>query len=255
MAEFKKLSDVNVIESMKEGLNVLVEDGGEIVKLAAESLVPETTDLTGVVKSVNGIVPNELGDVQVPGLPEITELDEGKVLSVLGGNWVAVENNAFPSSEEFDQILMDKDKIIFNNICAFMQISATGYTDRYMLDRNNTDFKELDASEIVPGDTYRVKIGGWSEAFTMGDNNKIGYTEGFTGSYTGSEYFTMEFNVGWPSEIAEISGLFTNATNSSSKVIVIHCAHPMAFKDSVDGKTYYLKRNSTTGAVAAFDTL
>ena len=39
--EFKKLSDVNVIEEMKDGLNMLVEDGGEIVKISANSMIPE----------------------------------------------------------------------------------------------------------------------------------------------------------------------------------------------------------------------
>ena len=41
MAEFKRLSDVNVIESMSAQTNVLVEENGEIVKLAANSMVPE----------------------------------------------------------------------------------------------------------------------------------------------------------------------------------------------------------------------
>lgn len=39
--EFKKLSDVNVIESISDTLNVLVEDNGEVVKIAANNLVPE----------------------------------------------------------------------------------------------------------------------------------------------------------------------------------------------------------------------
>lgn len=73
--EFKKLSDVNAIEGMKENLNVLVEDNGEIVKLAANSMIPEDVALksdipTGVVKSINGEVPDENGNVQVSGLPE-----------------------------------------------------------------------------------------------------------------------------------------------------------------------------------------
>lgn len=59
--EFKRLSDVNAIEEMKDGLNVLVEDDGEIVKLAADSMisnaipVPETAQIgqTVVVKSVD----------------------------------------------------------------------------------------------------------------------------------------------------------------------------------------------------------
>lgn len=39
--EFKKLSDVNVIESMSESTNVLVEENGDIVKISANSLIPE----------------------------------------------------------------------------------------------------------------------------------------------------------------------------------------------------------------------
>ena len=39
--EFKKLSDVNILEEKKTGLNVLVEDAGEIVKIAANSMIPE----------------------------------------------------------------------------------------------------------------------------------------------------------------------------------------------------------------------
>ena len=60
--EFKKLSDVNSIEGMKENLNVLVEDSGEIVKIAANNMIPEdyipapATAIAGqtlIVKSVD----------------------------------------------------------------------------------------------------------------------------------------------------------------------------------------------------------
>lgn len=50
--EFKKLSDVNVIEAMKDGLNVLVEDGGEIVKLAANSMIPEDVALKSDIPNI-----------------------------------------------------------------------------------------------------------------------------------------------------------------------------------------------------------
>ena len=66
--EFKKISDVNTIETMKDGLNVLVEDGGEIVKISANNMVPENVALksdipTGIVKSVNGVMPDEDGNI------------------------------------------------------------------------------------------------------------------------------------------------------------------------------------------------
>lgn len=43
--EFKKLSDVNSIEGMKDGLSVLVEDGGEIVKISANSMIPDAVPM------------------------------------------------------------------------------------------------------------------------------------------------------------------------------------------------------------------
>lgn len=42
--EFKKLSDVNSLEGMKEGLNVLVEDNGEIVKVAASEIIEQAIE-------------------------------------------------------------------------------------------------------------------------------------------------------------------------------------------------------------------
>ena len=73
--EFKKLSDVNVVENMSDGTNVLIEENGEIVKIAANSMIPEDVALksdipTGIVKSVNGEVPDEAGNVIVSGLPD-----------------------------------------------------------------------------------------------------------------------------------------------------------------------------------------
>lgn len=43
--EFKKLSDVNVIESISDSTNVLVEENGTIVKMAANSMIPEDVAL------------------------------------------------------------------------------------------------------------------------------------------------------------------------------------------------------------------
>lgn len=50
--EFKKLSDVNVIESISDSTNVLVEENGTIVKMAANSMVP---DLNGYAKTADVI--------------------------------------------------------------------------------------------------------------------------------------------------------------------------------------------------------
>ena len=44
--DFKKLSDVNTIETMKDSLNVLVDDGGEIVKIAAPKITYDAFETT-----------------------------------------------------------------------------------------------------------------------------------------------------------------------------------------------------------------
>ena len=56
--EFKKLSDVNAIEGMKENLNVLVEDNGEIVKLAANNMIPEDVALKSDVDALTKEIEN-----------------------------------------------------------------------------------------------------------------------------------------------------------------------------------------------------
>lgn len=57
MAEFKKLSDVEIIETPIDTANVLIEEGG-VIKKAPKSAV-------GTVKSVNGVEADENGDVAI----------------------------------------------------------------------------------------------------------------------------------------------------------------------------------------------
>lgn len=69
MAEFKKLSDVNVIESAGETTNLLAEENGEIVKVARNNA------FNGLVKSVNGIMPDENGNISSYHLKKIQFAD------------------------------------------------------------------------------------------------------------------------------------------------------------------------------------
>lgn len=57
MAEFKKLSDVEVVETPMDTANVLIEEDG-VIKKAPKSAV-------GTVKSVNGIEADENGNVAI----------------------------------------------------------------------------------------------------------------------------------------------------------------------------------------------
>lgn len=88
--EFKKLSDVNVIEAMKDGLNVLVEDGGEIVKLAANSMIPEDVALKSDIPEDIALKSDIPDAIPVPMTAEV-----GQVVAVK-----AVDENGKPTEWE-----------------------------------------------------------------------------------------------------------------------------------------------------------
>jgi hypothetical protein len=71
--EFKKLSDVNVIEAVSETTNVLVEENGEIVKISTSNILPKEVVEVGILDYTN-IMP---GVVQYNNpSPTITEIVE-----------------------------------------------------------------------------------------------------------------------------------------------------------------------------------
>lgn len=78
--EFKKLSDVNVIEEMKDGLNVLVEDGGEIVKISANSMIPEDVALKSDIPTLPTKVSELENDINYVSAPVAAEV--GQVIAV-----------------------------------------------------------------------------------------------------------------------------------------------------------------------------
>ena len=55
--KFKKLADVDCVEETSENTNVLVEDDGEIKRTPKSSF--------GTVKSVNGVEPDETGNIPI----------------------------------------------------------------------------------------------------------------------------------------------------------------------------------------------
>lgn len=71
--EFKKLSDVNAIETVSETTNVLVEENGEIVKISTSNILPKEVVEVGILDYTN-IMP---GVVQYNNpSPTITEIVE-----------------------------------------------------------------------------------------------------------------------------------------------------------------------------------
>lgn len=75
--EFKKLSDVNIIESMSDNAHVLVEENGEIVK------IPKDATNKGLVKTINGTEPDADGDVEIR-IPIVISIIDGS--AVIPGN-------------------------------------------------------------------------------------------------------------------------------------------------------------------------
>ena len=112
--EFKKLSDVNAIEAMSDSTNVLVEENGEIVKLAAEKISP-----SDVVKTVNGQEPDEYGNVYID-ISESNEPtiyycdlsnDENQYKILYYDNNYAEGEGGPVARENFDFIIVGKDMI------------------------------------------------------------------------------------------------------------------------------------------------
>ena len=67
--ETKKVNQLPIIEEMAENAHILIEDGGMTKRIPQGKAIP-----SGVVKSVNGEVPDENGNVEVPAeIPETTE--------------------------------------------------------------------------------------------------------------------------------------------------------------------------------------
>ena len=88
--EFKKLSDVNVIEEMKDGLNVLVEDGGEIVKISANSMIPEDVALNSDIPTKVSELENDTSYISAPVSASV-----GQIIVVK-----AVDDNGKPTEWE-----------------------------------------------------------------------------------------------------------------------------------------------------------
>lgn len=92
--EFKKLSDVNIVQSMSDNAHVLVEENGEIVK------IPKDVTNKGLVKTINGAEPDENGDIalienktwqaiemsSMPGMLNAYGIDAAEVSSYLRDN-------------------------------------------------------------------------------------------------------------------------------------------------------------------------
>lgn len=190
-------------------------------------------------------------------LPEVTEEDNKKVLGVVNGNWGVMTVESFPKSEDFDQTLMMGPKTILYASGMFSRHASAGF----MCISSPRD--PIDLCDLVVGDTYDVQIAGitYSELVLTKENGAycLSASAGdsrnmrlymYSGSGADSRYASI-------ASISVNSGYFTTSSSTASSgysaVRILHHSTPVAFKDSIDGKTYHLKRNSATGAVAAFE--
>ena len=131
--EFKKLSDVNVIEEMTEGLNVLVEDGGEIVKISANSMIPEDVALKSDIPTKVSEFENDASYISAPATAEV-----GQVIAVK-----AVDENGKPTEWEAVNVDDGEITIYYTNGSVLYHDSeyATGVTTAEM--NNINPFKTV----------------------------------------------------------------------------------------------------------------
>jgi len=81
--EFKRLADVEAVEAVAAEANIIIEEDGQIKKVAKDQI--GTKD---AVKSVNGVLPDEAGNVVVE-MPEIPEVEVTEL------KWENIEDKPF----------------------------------------------------------------------------------------------------------------------------------------------------------------
>lgn len=80
-----KLGEKPIVETIGDSDHVIAEVGGNIRRVPAKQLKQnDVSDLDALLDAING------DKVWVPGLPPVTEADDGKVLGVKDGIWSAV---------------------------------------------------------------------------------------------------------------------------------------------------------------------
>lgn len=179
--EFKKLSDVNSIEAMKDGLNVLVEDGDEIVKLAANSMIPEDVALKSDIPEDIALKSDIPDAIPVPATAEV-----GQVIAVK-----AVDENGKPTEWEAVAVGGGSGSFVVEYYAA---------NNRLYKDENLT--QEIDVFEDVwqenlfngkmsaiidtSGEWYWRLVTGVEgtgyRSFVVECGNKVFYTNGYDGS-------------------------------------------------------------------------
>lgn len=161
MAEFKKINEVDIIEAVKENLNVLAEDNGDIVRISANNLVPEdvvtSSELAEAIAAIpepitswndltdrpfeviNCITPNHLKDGSWANLPSFNTLT-GDINAPSSGPQYMCISEYTPSLEE-----IQKAKVLhasngkeqnMSNIMTFNQnvnCLANGWTSQFIV--------------------------------------------------------------------------------------------------------------------------
>ena len=150
---------------------------------------------------------------------------------------------------------MEQSKIIYQGVASNFETftpsysgSVSAYYTAYSFPNNY-----IDASEIVDGDTYTIYLG--SDVYEVQANKSRDkyYLEFGTEGWSGSQFFSCILKNTTNSFAYRLSEMGVINQYSAADLVIVHNEHPVAFKNSVDGKTYNLKRNSATGAFAAFE--
>lgn len=152
MASLKNITDLPVAESA-DGLNLIVNDNGAAKQIAASAI-------EGKVKTINGVEPDESGDVQID----------------TASSWNDLKDKPFYS----EMVLIE----ILNNTLHY-----DGYEDWYM-----SGFM-IDNNSVPPrvGDTYIVQINnGASQEYVLDESMTATYTDVTTG-----KDYDLNFGVEW----------------------------------------------------------
>ena len=131
MYEFKKLSDVEVIETVQDGATVLVEDGGKIRRTPKSKI--------GTVKTVNGVEPDETGDVVIDIPTHSWDTLDGKPFDIefiSGTKEIWLTPTGESSASNYDNLDVDIAKVVYDNP---QNVTVSAYGNQYTLNDTYTE--------------------------------------------------------------------------------------------------------------------
>ena len=142
---YKKITDVEQVSALNDVTTVFINDGGAMKQVAADKL--------SAVKTINGVLPDESGDIQIPTVDVVQFMD----LSGMGG---PIQCNM--TAEQVVRNKTGKNKlVVYRRIDLASDVSTDYYTHTYTAlgtSAMRIDFNDGKAPIIVDGEANTITL-------------------------------------------------------------------------------------------------